>query len=394
MMNESRLLTPADTIELAIAAYDVKINTDRAKKNLKSRLIGLVEIPDDVCDDSSYIKGESGGIFLRKDSGFGFCGYRSRKYKEDLVISLRGTASFHDVLTDAYFKTSPTKRSHPVHGGFNRCFNSLWNDIDNFLKKHRPTAAVHCVGHSLGGALATLVADRVSQDYKCDNVYLYTLGSPRVGTDMFCNTFTKNIKPDNIFRLQHTADPVAAVPIWPFMHVPARQPGLLMDRFGFGFQFAAHSSGQYARSVENKRWLDLKQDAKAIASADQIERWLESKKPASFTGKTMLLLSEAIYFVLKKIGLSSVVHVATNSVATLGYTLLDMLALALKKGLKLAESISKWVKYLVVKMLQMLGRTVKNIDSYLNQTFIAQLLKDMHRKVHLEVSKALEALRN
>lgn len=390
----TKYLQPIDAVALAEAAYDIKVNTKQAREDLADTLSGTVNLPDLTDGASPYLTGVSGGIFARKESGFGFCGYRARVNKEDLIISLRGTASFHDVLTDAYFKTSPSKGAHPVHGGFNRCFNSVCGDIDAFLKAHKPTAAVHCIGHSLGGALATLVADHIARSYGSDRVYLYTLGSPRVGTEKFSTEFTKQIKAENIFRLQHTADPVAAVPIWPFMHVPVKQSGILMDRFGFGFQASAHFGSQYRISVAGKSWESLRGEAAAIASSDRIERWLESKKPTSFTGKSMMMLSEAIYFVLKKTGLSYLLNAGVNTVATVGYTLLDMLAFALKKGQQLAKKLSKWVRYLVMKMMQMLGRNVRSSEEIFSQEYISGLLRDMHKRVNMEVTKALDGLKN
>ena len=390
----TKYLEPSEAVLLAESAYDIKANSDAAKKKLVRGLKGYVNLPEETGDTTPLISGVSGGIFARKESGFGFCGYRAKVNKEDLIISLRGTASFHDVLTDAYFKISPSKGAHPVHGGFNRCFNSVCGDIDNFLKVHKPKAAVHCIGHSLGGALATLVADHVARGHGSDRVYLYTLGSPRVGTEKFSTEFTKQIKAENIFRLQHTADPVAAVPIWPFMHVPVKQSGILMDRFGFGFQASAHFGSQYGISVDGKSWESLKSEAAAIASSDRIERWLESKTPTSFTGKSMMMLSEAIYFVLKKTGLSYLLNASVNTVATAGYTLLDMLAFALKKGQQLAKKLSKWVKYLVVKMKQMLGRNMRNSEEVFSQEYISGLLRDMHKRVNMEVTKALDGLKS
>lgn len=386
----SKYLQPLEVVNLADAAYSIYTNDQETQKKLKRLLVGRVTLPECKEDNkgSPFISGVSGGIFVKKESGFGFCGHRALSNKDDVVVCLRGTDSFHDVLTDAYFKTSPSSAGKAVHGGFNRCFKSMVDAIDGFLTEHPPKGAIHCVGHSLGGALATLAADHIQRKYDA-NVYLYTLGSPRAGTESFATSFTTALKPENIFRLQHTADPVTAVPIWPFLHVPVKNPGILMDRFGFGFQFSAHKGKQYAISVQGKTWQTLRSEAAAIASSDQIERWLESKKPASFTGKAMLMLSEAIYFVLKKIGLSHLVSAATNTVATVGYTLLDMLALALSKGIKLAESLSKWVKYLVIKMMQMLGKPIKKKEEF-DKEAISVLLKDMHRRVQSEVNKALD----
>ena len=65
---------------------------------------------------------------------------------------------------------------------------------------------IHVTGHSLGGAMATICAKRLSEEY--ENVHcLYTYGSPRVGNPKWC----KSHKVSH-YRFQNNNDMVCKVP--------------------------------------------------------------------------------------------------------------------------------------------------------------------------------------
>lgn len=95
-----------------------------------------------------------------------------------------------------------------VHAGFNKTFYSMKPALQEFVAaniRDKITGCVHIVGHSLGGALATLSADWIKAEYSLP-VKLYTFGSPRVGLDNFSRAATSRI--DKIYRCTHGADPV------------------------------------------------------------------------------------------------------------------------------------------------------------------------------------------
>ncbi|EGR28878.1 lipase family protein, putative [Ichthyophthirius multifiliis] len=78
-----------------------------------------------------------------------------------------------------------------VHKGFYVGLQSVLNQsiecITNLTQKY-PTANVYIIGHSYGGALATLFAFELAFLNLVNNrgmIYHYTYGSPRVGNDIF-----------------------------------------------------------------------------------------------------------------------------------------------------------------------------------------------------------------
>jgi hypothetical protein len=74
---------------------------------------------------------------------------------------------------------------------------------------------VHCVGHSLGGALAHMTGDWIKRTYK-NPVKLYSFGAPRVGMQDYARKTTDTLS--NIYRCIHAGDPVPMIPLWPFAH--------------------------------------------------------------------------------------------------------------------------------------------------------------------------------
>src|SRR5690606_17096016 len=117
-----------------------------------------------------------------------------------------------------------SKTGSPVHIGFNHTFNSMLPQIRTFLAEAKVTGRVHCIGHSLGGAIASLASDWVSRNTKLPTK-LYTFGAPRVGTEWFSSATTRALGPRNIYRVYHETDPVAMVALYPFMHAPYKQTG-------------------------------------------------------------------------------------------------------------------------------------------------------------------------
>ena len=94
-----------------------------------------------------------------------------------------------------------------VHGGFKDEVDKVWDEIDTTISVMEDRQ-IHVTGHSLGGAMATICAKRLSEEY--ENVHcLYTYGSPRVGNPKWC----KSHKVSH-YRFQNNNDMVCKVPLW------------------------------------------------------------------------------------------------------------------------------------------------------------------------------------
>ncbi len=109
-------------------------------------------------------------------------------FVEDGVLYIPGTNDLADWLTnlDIWLNSG-------THRGFLRVYKRLLKEID--------LASVHTVhGHSLGGALATLIA------WKYPHIQCYTYGSPRV--------FSERIDIPNLTQFACDWDLVTKVPSW------------------------------------------------------------------------------------------------------------------------------------------------------------------------------------
>jgi triacylglycerol lipase len=102
--------------------------------------------------------------------------------KEDLVIACRGTepTQFNDISADLKAFPVLAETVSRVHRGFKAEVDELWPDIcDDLVDKKQK---VWFCGHSLGAAMATIMASRCMFYASVpDPVELYTYGSPRVG---------------------------------------------------------------------------------------------------------------------------------------------------------------------------------------------------------------------
>jgi predicted lipase len=106
-----------------------------------------------------------------------------------------------------------------VHGGFKKQFEALKEPILKTLAKYlKDVDVVHFVGHSLGGALATLFAGEVGRLQHEFKVICHTFGSPRVGNGAYSRWFQETVK-DSV-RITNLRDPVVQIPISAyFQHV-------------------------------------------------------------------------------------------------------------------------------------------------------------------------------
>jgi pimeloyl-ACP methyl ester carboxylesterase len=73
-----------------------------------------------------------------------------------------------------------------------------------------PVSSVTICGHSLGGALATLLALDVAANTVYTGPAVYTYGSPRTGDSLFAGTYDQVVK--NSYRVANRLDIVPALP--------------------------------------------------------------------------------------------------------------------------------------------------------------------------------------
>jgi len=142
----------------------------------------------------------------------------------DVVLAIRGTLDIWEWVQDAKFLLRDFPRvtgSGLTEDGFTDMYLSFSMDpaVDHgdagatfyseLIGLIPPTAQVTVVGHSLGSALATLMALDLAANSKLP-VTLYTLASPRVGDLTFSHVFNNAVP--NAYRVANRLDIVPKVP--------------------------------------------------------------------------------------------------------------------------------------------------------------------------------------
>ena len=385
-------LTPAIASQLAFSIYTVNSGD---KIGLKTFMNAKVFAQG---SDQTLLKGAVGGRILRatKDS-FGFCSKGAGEYKGDLFLIFRGTTMANrkaDIVTDARIGIERSKSGLPVHIGFNHTFTSMLTDIRKYISEAKALGTIHCIGHSLGGAVASLAADWVSRNTP-NSVKLYTFGAPRVGTEWFAKSTTNSIcgaSGDNIHRVYHRTDPVPMVALYPFMQAPYGELGHYIYSSEPLSSGAAHLMGKYVGSVKNRSWSQLNEvpdQPYNIESA--IESWLQSKSPIDSSSATFWRwVDSALIYVLKKVAMSSILNL--QSVFIGAFTLADKIAYLLVKGIDLADNVSIWVEHLMRKLMLALGMRVAKSKKDLTRQLITQVLRRITEKASRDASNALRKL--
>lgn len=112
--------------------------------------------------------------------------------KEDLVIACRGTepTQFSDIAADLRAIPVVAETISRVHKGFKSEVDDLWPMIcDDLIRPANMGKKVWFCGHSLGAAMATIMASRCYYYQSVPNPEeLYTYGSPRVGWRKYVNS--------------------------------------------------------------------------------------------------------------------------------------------------------------------------------------------------------------
>ena len=112
--------------------------------------------------------------------------------KDDLVIACRGTqpTEFGDIQADLKAYPVIAETVSRVHRGFKTEVDDLWPMVtEDISRKQNASKKLWFCGHSLGAAMATIMASRCKHDSELGNpVMLFTYGSPKVGWKGYCNS--------------------------------------------------------------------------------------------------------------------------------------------------------------------------------------------------------------
>lgn len=183
---------------------------------------------NDVVEQAVSAFGYSGIHFFDRDGVQAFMVHDDQV----VIVVFRGTElqDPRDILTDLKIRKrdlSAQGRVGRVHRGFSQALDKIWDDVEQAIACLSGSQYLMMTGHSLGGALAVLAANRIGESRP---VGLMTFGCPRVGDTEFCADVA-NRHPGQHMRFVNGAD---VVPMLPFFVLGYRHSGTLcyIDRKG------------------------------------------------------------------------------------------------------------------------------------------------------------------
>lgn len=309
-------------------------------------------------DGFGTLAGRSGLFNIDLLSGFGFVAHGTGSRANELVLVTRGTNFQHnkfDLATNANIGYGIGPRGNVFHRGFLKTFKSYQSQLVSFVSQggaKRPST-IHCMGHSLGGALANLNACMLRD--AGFNVCLYTIGAPRVGIVSYAQDITKQIAPGQIRRIANPCDPVPMVPLFPYMHASRGSSELLL-RHGEKVGIDAHllHSG-YSKMAFSSSWGDFSPMPHGLSQhADLSREFAKLGGGGMFNAKLLDLVGKLTEQVLRSMGYAYLVTVQGG--LSLAVTAADLLSEVLVKAANASKLLAEDVFTIVNSMLDFLGR--------------------------------------
>lgn len=176
--------------------------------------------------------------------------FRGTSSKKDWGINLATAHTRYGGTTldemESIAAKAPEEKKPAVHEGFNTYVNTVLRasvvDEQSSFKgvfkeiMQNPDSHLILTGHSLGGAAATLLGERlISLGMPKDKFLVITFGAPAVGNDEFAMEYGDKI---NLLRITNTADPI---------------PGSLQTFFGGYKQFGEHVKYHVSPTISSQQ---------------------------------------------------------------------------------------------------------------------------------------------
>lgn len=128
-----------------------------------------------------------------------------------IIVTIRGTQTIGDILTDITAWADEDWESPKEHPGFSLAKDRIKNEIKTYLTNNGIAASkskILITGHSYGGAVANLLANSLEDVFDQRDIYAYTFASP--------NTIVVDsnlVLGSNIHNFRNAWDPVVRIPV-------------------------------------------------------------------------------------------------------------------------------------------------------------------------------------
>lgn len=173
-----------------------------------------------------------------------------------IIITFRGTQTEHEWLAD--FQIQKTlfpyvKETCYVHEGIFNIYQSCRNSILTQINNLSPIKEVIITGHSLGGALSTILTLDIIRSTKFTNVSHCSFASPKVGDINFAKLFKNSVS--NSLRFVNIYD---IIPLLPPSFMKSNEPTYSHTKEIKSFAYDAgslklnHKIETYQKGIEQK----------------------------------------------------------------------------------------------------------------------------------------------
>lgn len=295
------------------------------------------------------------GFVVQESAGFGALLERNGVQQREFIFAMRGTTGPFGVSKDwqSNYQIGLTRgpTGSLVHSGFMDIFNQMAPDVRRMIRGAKPKR-IHFIGHSLGGALATLAAVDFAQSEANATSHLYTFGAPRVGSTGLSSDVVRLIGTGRIKRVYSINDPVPMIPLTPFCHVPTGSIGF--DNGKGAFSGEAHSmKGNYIPKMPSTGW----PPEIRMASKSDPGYWLTQAE----TQLRMTNLGSGLAYMFLAKALKAILYLGAHVISasiTVGYTVADMLVSLIQAGGRLAANIADYMVRFVKAALRFAGVAV------------------------------------
>ncbi len=359
-MNE---LNPTQIFVLSDKAYELKKTFSQVVKRDLANALPFVNV-----ETLKPITATS-GLITPVSSGFGFMAQLNGGRSREIVIATRGTTNSRaDYGTDINAIPTLGPTGHAIHKGFGTTFKSYVQQLNEFIQQQnlgfKPTA-VHCMGHSLGGALANLNAAACAELGL--NSYLYTVAAPRVGMVPYAEHLSKKMNAEHVYRVANEADVVTMLPTYPFVHSPYVHGTYLLEggmlkinpiqhKLANGYSSMVNASWKQMQSLTQGKQQQLENSLYPANNkeAGQFEQ-LAKMPGAMFSGRLLKMINKAIHDMLSRLGAQSLLSV--GHYRTGAFTVLDQMAEILARYAQASHKQAKEVAGMLNAIMAYLGRS-------------------------------------
>lgn len=164
----------------------------------RKRSLLFAELSSSVYLDFKEIKKELADVNLGIHQYYNIEGSQAYSFfsDHDLIIACRGTelSSIKDIKAALYAWPEKDSNGARIHSGFLWHASKIWPDIyEDLAEAKRKNLTVWFTGHSMGGAISTILSNWCQQSSDLPNpCQLYTYGSPRVAWKKYIDNLSVN----------------------------------------------------------------------------------------------------------------------------------------------------------------------------------------------------------